>query len=185
MKQHLKYFIRHLAQRPVLSSITFIGFAVSIMAGLLIYLWVFNELSYEKFHPGYQRIYRVLTLSKQGNEIVKSASCYRPLAKTLKQDYPQIEYAAYLGFSSEDSPLQREDGGEKIEARELWVNNDFFSIFGGFTFLEGFADEAIKRPSNIILSETVARKLFNDETALGKRTDRTNCELRYRSDQKS
>ncbi len=168
MKQHLKYFVRHLAQRPVLSSITFIGFTISILAGLLIYLWVFNELSYEKFHPDYQRIYRVLTLSKQGNEIVKSAGCYRPLAKTLKQDYPQIEYAAYLGFSSEDSPLQREDGGEKIEARELWVNNDFFSIFGGFTFLEGFADEAIKRPSNIILSETVARKLFNDETALGK-----------------
>ncbi len=168
MKQQFKYFIRHLSQRPVLSSITFIGFTIGILASLLIYLWVLNELSYEKFHPDYQRIYRVLTLSKQGNEIVKSAGCYRPLAKTLKQDYPQIEYAAYLSFSSEDSPLQREDGAEKIEARELWVNNDFFSIFGGFTFLEGFADEAIKKPSNIILSETVAQKLFGNEPALGK-----------------
>ncbi len=168
MKHHIKYFFRRLAQRPVLSSITFIGFAISILAGLLIYLWVFNELSYERFHPDYQRVYRVLTLSKQGNEIVKSASCYRPLAKTLKQDYPQIEYAAFLSFSSEDSPLQRESGSEKIEARELWVSNVFFSIFGGFTFIEGVADEASKKPSNIILSESVARKLFGNETALGK-----------------
>ena len=55
-----------------------------------------------------------------------------------------------------------------MRQRELWVNNDFFSIFGGFTFLEGFADEAIKNPAGIILSETVARKLFGDQPALGK-----------------
>ena len=168
MMQQLKFFFRKLALKPVYSLITFTGFTIGILAGLLIYLWVYNELSYDKFHMDYQRIYRVLTLSKQGNEIVKSAGCYRPLAATLKKDYPQIEYATYLSYSSEDSPLQREEGGEKIEARELWTNNDFFSIFNGFVFIEGTAFDAIKKPSNIILSETVAKKLFGDEPALGK-----------------
>jgi len=168
MKQQLKFFFRKLALKPVYSLITFTGFTIGILAGLLIYLWVYNELSYDKFHMDYQRIYRVLTLSKQGNEIVKSAGCYRPLAATLKKDYPQIEYATYLSYSSEDPPLQREEGGEKIEARELWTNNDFFSIFNGFVFIEGTAFDAIKKPSNIILSETVAKKLFGDEPALGK-----------------
>ena len=60
------------------SIITFTGFTSGIAASLLIYLWVFNELSYEKFHPDYKSIYRVLTLSKQGDEIVKSPYCYRP-----------------------------------------------------------------------------------------------------------
>jgi len=165
---HLKTTIRNLGKKPIYSLITFVGFTFGIAAGLLIYLWVFNELNYDKSHQNYERIYRVLTLSKRGNEIVKSAGCYRPVPATLKKDYPQIEYATYLSFSSEDSPLQREEGGEKIEARELWVNNDFFSIFNGFTFIEGNAFDAIKNPAAIILSETAAKKLFGNEPALGK-----------------
>jgi putative ABC transport system permease protein len=169
MNFHLKTSLRGLRKKPLYSLITFVGFTFGIAAGLLIYLWIFNELSYDKFHMDYQRIYRVLTLSKQGDEIIKSAGCYRPLPATLKQDYPQIEYATYLSYSSEDAPLQGEQGGEKIEARSLWVNNDFFSIFNGFTFIEGMAFDAINVPSGIILSETVAKKLFGDEPALGKK----------------
>jgi len=168
MNFQLKTTLRNLRKKPVYSLITFVGFTFGIAAGLLIYLWVFNELSYDKFHLNHERIYRVLTLSKQGNEIVKSPGCYRPVPATLKQDYPQIEYATFLSYSSEDSPLQREEGGEKIEARPLWVSNDFFSIFNGFVFIEGNAFEAIKDPSTIILSEKVARKLFGKEHALGK-----------------
>ncbi len=168
MNFQLKTTIRNLRKKPIYSLITFVGFTFGIAAGLLIYLWVFNELNYDKSHQNYERIYRVLTLSKQGNEIVKSPGCYRPVPATLKQDYPQIEYATYLSYSSEDSPLKREEGGEKIEARQVWVNNDFFSIFNGFVFVEGEAFDAIKNPSGIILSEAVAKKIFGKETALGK-----------------
>lgn len=168
MNFHLRTTIRKIVKQPVYSLITFVGFTFGIAVGLLIYLWVFNELSHDKSHQNYERIYRVLTLSKQGNEVVKSAGSYRPVAATLKKDYPQIEYATFLSFSSEDSPLQRDEGSEKIEAREMWVNNDFFSIFNGFVFVEGEAFDAIQNPSGIILSEVVARKIFGNETALGK-----------------
>lgn len=167
MNFHLKTTIRNIQKKPLYSFITFVGFTFGITAGLLIYLWVFNELNYDKSHQNYERIYRVLTLSKQGNEIVKSAGCFRPVPALLKKDYPQVEHSTYLSFSSEDSPLQRQEGGEKIEARPVWVNNDFFSIFNGFVFIEGEAFDAIKSPSGIILSETVARKLFGNEKALG------------------
>ncbi len=168
MKQQLKYFFRRMAAKPAYSIITFSGFTVGILAGLLIYLWVYNELNYDKFHMDYNRIYRVLTLSKQGTEIVKSAGSYRALPPTLKSDYPQIEYATYLSYSSEDSPLQISDESEKIEARRVWVTNDFFSIFNGFTFIEGDAYDAINTPNCIILSQNIARKLFGNEPALGK-----------------
>ncbi len=168
MNHPFKITLRNFSKKPVYSLITFVGFTIGIAASLLIYLWVFNELSYDKFHPDYQRIYRVLTLAKQGNEIVKSAGCYRPVARTLKADYPQIEKATYISFSSEDSPLQRESGSEKIEARECWSNSDFFEIFKGFRFTEGTAESAFGNPSNIVLSEMVARKLFGNQTALGK-----------------
>jgi putative ABC transport system permease protein len=168
MIHQFKIIFRNFFSKPVYSIITFTGFIFGIVASLLIYLWVYNEFSYEKFHPGYQRIYRVLTLSKQGDDIVKSAGCYRPVASTLKMTYPQIEKATYLSFSSEDSPLQKTSGGEKIESRCLTTNDDFFSIFGGFKFIEGSPDAALAKPTNIVLSEAVAKKLFGQEKALGK-----------------
>ena len=122
MNNFIKIALRNLTRKPIYSIITFTGFTFSIAASLLIYLWIYNELSYEKFHHDYQRIYRVLTLSKQGDKIVKSANCYRPVPKTMKMDYPQIEYATYISYNSEDSPLHPESGGEKIEARMCWTN---------------------------------------------------------------
>jgi len=168
MNNYIKIALRNLTRKPVYSVITFTGFTFGIVASLLIYLWVYNELSFEKFHPDYQRIYRVLTLSKQGDEIIKSPMCYRPVPKTMKIDYPQIEYATYISWDSEDSPLHLESDGEKFEARRCWTNEDFLKIFGGFKFIEGSPEGAFKNPDNIILSEKTARKIFGDQPALGK-----------------
>jgi len=164
----LRIIFRSFIHKPVYSLITLFGFTFGVMASVLIYLWVLNELSYEKFHPGHERIYRVLTLAKEGDEVVKSAGCYRPVAKTLKMSYPQVENATYISFDSEDSPLKRDQGSEKIEARCISTNEDFFAIFGGFTFIEGTPQKAFSNPSNTVLSEEVARKLFGNEPALGK-----------------
>jgi putative ABC transport system permease protein len=168
MASQLNIIIRLFFRKPLYSLITFFGFTIGVASSLLIYLWIADEFSYEKFHPDFNRIYRVLTLVKEGDEIVKSAGCYRPLAKTLKMTFPQVKNACYLSFSSEDSPLKRENGTDKIEARCMTTNDDFFQIFSGFNFLEGSPEKAFSDPSDIILSEEVAKKLFGQESALGK-----------------
>ncbi len=169
MNYYIKILLRNLTRKPIYSIITFTGFTFGIVASLLIYLWVYNELSYEKFHPDYQQIYRVLTLSKQGDGIVKSAYCFGPVAALMKMDYPQIEFATLISYESEDSPLHLESGGEKIEARMLGTNDDFFQIFKGFNFIEGSAEKAFENPENIVLSEKVAKKIFGSSQALGKK----------------
>lgn len=180
MNQQIKIVLRNLTRKPVYSIITFSGFTLGIAASLLIYLWIYNELSYEKFHPDYQRIYRVLTLSKQGNEIVKSPMCYRPIPKTMKMDYPQIEYATYISYSSEDSPLKQESVDTKIEARMCWTTEDFFKIFGGFKFTEGSPETAFTKPDNIVLSEKTAKKIFGNQPApWGKSLSVTNIQKKF------
>ena len=108
--------------KRVYSVLSFAGFTIGITAGLLVYLWIFQELKYDKFHPDYQNIYRVLTLSKQNDEVRKSACSYRALANTLKNDYPQIEDAAYISYSSEDSPLKLENSQISVEARQASIS---------------------------------------------------------------
>lgn len=168
MNYQIKSILRNLTRKPVYSIITFTGFTVGILASLLIYLWVLNELSYDKFHPDYRRIYRVLTLSKEGDKIIKSPMCYRAVTKTLKTDYLQIEYALSISYDTEDSPLQKESGGEKFESRGCYINEDFFKVFGGFRFIEGSSESALDKPDKIVLSEKTARRLFGNKPCLGK-----------------
>src|SRR6056297_3421364 len=103
---NLKILLRRIRNKPVYSLISILGFTFGITASLFIYFWVFDELSFEKFHPDHNQIYRVLTLSKQGDKIVKSAASYDALAYTMKLNYPQIEDATVINYSSEDSPLK-------------------------------------------------------------------------------
>ncbi len=168
LKYNLLILFRNLRKNPVYSVISVAGFTFGIAASLFIWFWVLDELSFEKFHPDHERIYRVLTLSKQGDNIVKSANSYGAIASTMKIDYPQIENATYINYSSEDSPLKIEGSANKIESRMAWVDNQFFTIFQGFKFLEGTPETALDNPDKIVLSEKTAQKLFGSEPALGK-----------------
>jgi len=167
-KFNLIVLLRSIRNKPVYSFISIVGFTFGITASLFIYFWVLDELSFEKFHPDYQQIYRVLTLSKQGDKIVKSASSYDPLAVTMKMDYPQIENSTSISFSSEDSPLKIQGTTNKIEARKAWVDENFFEVFQGFLFIEGDMETALNSPDKVVLSEKVAKKLFGNELAIGK-----------------
>lgn len=167
-KFNLKILFRSIKNKPIYSFISIIGFTFGIAASLLIYFWVIDELRFEKFHTNHQQIYRVLTLSKQGDKIVKSASSFGPIAQTLKMDYPQIENATLISYSSEDSPLKIKGTNNKIESRRAWVDEQFFSVFNGFEFIEGNRGTALDSPDKIVLSEKTAQKLFGDEPALGK-----------------
>ncbi len=171
MKNRIVNFLqiayRRIKKNPIYSFISIVGFSLGIAATLLIYLWINSEMSYDKFHSDTERIYRVLSLVKEGTEVKKTARSYTALAKNLKQDYAQIEQATFLDYSSEDSPLYREGSNQKIEARKLWVSDDFFSIFDGFKFIEGNKQTVVKNPNGIVLSETTAKKLFGNKPALG------------------
>jgi putative ABC transport system permease protein len=168
LKYNLLILLRNLRKNLVYSTISVAGFTFGIASSLFIWFWVLDELSFEKFHPDHERIYRVLTLSKQGNNIVKSAASYEAMASTMKMDYPQIENATYINYSSEDSPLKTENSTNKIESRRAWIDDQFFNVFRGFEFLEGTKETALDYPDKIVLSEKTAQKLFGSKPALGK-----------------
>ncbi|MCU4176060.1 ABC transporter permease [Carboxylicivirga sp. N1Y90] len=163
-----KVLLRSIRQKPIYSFISIFGFAIGIAASILIYFWVLDELSYEKFHPNYERIYRVLSLRNNKGNLEKTASSYTALSGSLQDSYPQIETATHISFSSENSPLKLNRESKKIEARRAWVDDNFFQVFQGFNFVEGNSLTALDNPLKVVLSKATARKLFGDDKALGK-----------------
>lgn len=86
-KNYFKTTFRNLGRNKIFSIINLGGLALGMACGILILLWVFGELSYDKFHIDKENIYRITQKHKfEGH----SAATYLPLAKKLKSDFPVL-----------------------------------------------------------------------------------------------
>jgi len=131
------------------------GFSLSLTFVLLLGLYIKKELSVDDFHTYAKRIYR---LEHGGTDF--SA----PIAVDLKREHPEIEtFTRVLNSSGRISG----QGGPQYKFDYLGVDPDFFKMFS-FELLAGQADGVLQTQDGIVLSKTLATKLFGTQEALGK-----------------
>ncbi|MCL2041582.1 MAG: ABC transporter permease [Bacteroidales bacterium] len=163
MFYNLPIAIRTLNRNGVYSMVNVVGLTMSLLACILISLWVQDELSYDRFHEDGDRIYKVLGRGK-GN-VDYWATTPAPLAAFIKPDMPEItEYCRtgdyYFRYLDYDNTKFRNLSG-------LAVDTSFFSVFS-FPLVKGRPDNLFPDDLAIILSETLAQKIFGDEDPIGK-----------------
>src|SRR5689334_17195830 len=95
-KNYFRIAARQLAKQKLYSIVKIGGFALSIAACLLIALYIKNELSYDKSYPATDRIYRITGEYNDNGTILTGADWPPPMAKALKEDYPEVEKAGRL-----------------------------------------------------------------------------------------
>src|ERR1700712_599874 len=90
-RNYLKIALRNLWKNKAFSAINIVGLAAGLAVCLLIVLYVFDELSYDTFNKNAERIYRLdADIFFNGTQFT-SVESPRPLAATLRKDYPQVE----------------------------------------------------------------------------------------------
>ncbi|MCK5346814.1 MAG: ABC transporter permease, partial [Candidatus Heimdallarchaeota archaeon] len=166
IKHHFKIFLRNLIRRDTVTYINIIGLSVGLACSMLILLWIKNELTYDNFHSNYKEIYRIqLTTFREGVPNDANPITMVPIGPALNENFPEIE--SFVRLRQIDKlNIQKEDRhySEKIF---LAVDSSFFEIFS-FDLIEGNPKTALSDPYKIVLSETVAKKIFANESALGK-----------------
>ncbi len=165
LKNYLKIAFRNLLRNKLYSVINIAGLAIGMAAAILILLWVTNELSYNKFNRNLDRIYIVpQTQHYQTIGDFTVLPTPMPLAQTLTQDYPEIQYAArYAGFGSVTLSRNNTNFSEQID----FTDSTFFRIFS-FPFLEGDMETALTSPNSIVITRETANKFFGNEDPVGK-----------------
>jgi putative ABC transport system permease protein len=89
-KNYLKISFRSIIKHKKISIINIIGLAAGIASSLIIFAYVSNELSYDKFHKNKDNIYRVTTHFNMGNNSITLAMSTPALGKTITEAYPQV-----------------------------------------------------------------------------------------------
>lgn len=157
LKNYITIFFRNWKKQPVYSFINVFGLAAGITCCIVIMLYVIDELSYDNFHEKGERIYRVVPVEG-------SARSQGPWGETIRREIPGIEN--FVRLRSEDN-LNLILDNETFTEQGFFADSSFFDVFS-FECIEGNPKTALTKPDNLVLTETLAKKLFGTTNAIGK-----------------
>lgn len=162
---YLKISIRNFRKQRLFSGLNILGLGIGIAAVWLMVLYVADELNYDRFHAKADRIYRVTQEAGWETGSFKLAPTSAPFAPALQNEYPEIEKTVRISA----------EGGGSIRFREMQVDapdiffadGSVFDVFS-YSFLYGSPATALREPQKIVLTKTLATRIFGDASkALG------------------
>jgi putative ABC transport system permease protein len=171
LKSHIIVALRTIARNRGYTAINLFGLAVGLTCFLLIALFVRDELSYDRFHLGADRIHRVVVDQvKPDGSIVPRIPTPDALGLALPQEIPQVEAATRIMPSYWGKRLLTQGASTVQEDNLLMVDSAFFEVFS-VTFLHGDAQNAMAVPASIVLTRSTALRLFWRRACAGKNPD--------------
>src|SRR3954470_19810724 len=158
-KNYFKTAWRNLTKNKTFSLINIAGLAIGMAACLLILQYVSFELSYDRFNTNAEDIYRITNDRYQEGKLVQHGTItYSAIGEALKDDFPEVTDNTRVEPFSEQV---LSNGDKKIgDVNALAVDNSFLSMFS-YPFIVGDSKNGLKQINTIILTETLARKLFD------------------------
>ena len=164
IRNYLTVALRNLLRQPVYSLINIVGLAIGMAACMLIVLYIQDELSYDRYHPDADRIYRIVDDIESGGQTIRTAGSPLSWAPALKQDYPEVErFVRMRGTAS--SWLFHKEEMQFYEKKVIWAEDGLFDLFA-IPLVAGDPNTALVEPFTIVISETMAAKYFGGEESM-------------------
>ena len=165
-KNYLKIAWRSLKKQAFFTFLNTFGLAIGMAGALIISLYIYDELSYDKMFADADRIHRIDADIKFGGAEIKAAESAPPMAGALKRDYSQVE--STVRFRTLGSMYVKKVGGETSskENKVTYADSTFFEFFG-IDLLVGNSKTALTGTNSLVLTKTAAEKYFGSTDVLG------------------
>lgn len=169
-RSYLLTAIRNIKKHKGYSFINISGLAIGIACCLMIIMYIQDEFSYDKFHEKVERIYRV-DVGDVGEGVPTNANSSFGVGPALAKDFADVEdfvrirkmgrrVKIYIGYNEK----------KFYEEKFFFADSSFFNVFT-FPLVEGDPATALKEPNSIVISESMAKKYFQNENPIGKQLE--------------
>jgi putative ABC transport system permease protein len=164
LRNYFKIALRHLQKNKLYAFVNIVGLAIGIASCLFIGVYIWHELSYDRFHTNGDRITRVTWEYQFGDATTKTATTGTKVGPQFQRTFPEVEsYARLMKY-----PRVISYGDKMFEEKSfLYADSAFFSIFS-FQLLKGNAITVLDAPGKLVVSESMGKKYFGEEDPVGK-----------------
>ncbi len=162
---YIKTALRNIKRHKGYAFINILGLAIGMACSLLIFSWIQDELSYDRFHEKANRIYRVEFDQKYDTGLFHVGVTSLPLGPAVKEEVPEIRESVRVVRLG--SMLFRKDDKLFYEESNVAVDPSYLDIFS-FPLERGDARTALRDTNSVVLSKPMAEKIFGRNDPLGK-----------------
>ena len=159
MRVLLKTVIRNFIRRPVTNLINLFGLSISLTIVIILSIYSYSELTTDNFH---ENVNEVFLLKKNADYINTPAI----LAETIDGKIPGLKSLVRMQSAWQATVFQAEDK-EPLVSDLLFADKEFFNFFS-YKSVEGNLANALNEPMTLVISEGLSKKLFGNESAIGR-----------------
>jgi putative ABC transport system permease protein len=173
IKNYLKIAWRSLMKNKIFSFINIFGLSVGLTCCMLITIFLYHEVSYDKYHKHIDQLYQLGTIFIGDGKESKTPNTPAPMAAAMQKEFPEITGTARLMalFAEDKTLLQYRPANEEpksfYEKKGYMADPSFFTLFN-YHFIEGNPATALQEPNTLVLNEEIAKKFFGNQPALNK-----------------
>jgi putative ABC transport system permease protein len=158
--------LRNLQRNPFYTSVNLLGLVIGLSTCLLVSLYIWHELQFDAHEPNKGKLARVIMeYSFEGGGGNAGPYTSAKVMPDFKRRFPEIADGIRLAT---EAPVLKAGSRMFRENDFLYADPNFFQIFKGFTMLEGDPESCLKDKSSLVVTETLARKLFGTTQVMGK-----------------
>ncbi len=163
-RNYFKITVRNLVKQKLYATINIGGLAAGLSCFIIIALYVQHEFSFDRFYSNADRIYRVY--QKQGENVFLGSDFFAvtpsQLASVMEEEFPEVVAAT----SVEDQTALLSTPKNSFWEKGIAGDHHFFDVFP-ISLLEGNSTHALEDPKSIVLTKSLAKKIFPHDDALG------------------
>ncbi|NQX41134.1 ABC-type transport system, involved in lipoprotein release, permease component [Pedobacter steynii] len=177
-QHHLLLIYRNFKRYKSSFLINLFGLSAGLCCALMIYLWVADELAMDKFHANSGRLFQVMENETTEDGINTGDGTSGLLAESLAKEMPEVTMAVTTTptYWLEASKVYIANG-RGIKAAGKFVSPDFLKAFS-YPLIAGNIDQVLREKNNIVISEELAKKLFQTTDVVGREILWANSELK-------
>lgn len=162
-RNYLKVALRIIFRNKIFSAINILGLSVGITVAILILMYIFNEISYDKFHENSDHIYRLVIDQEESGLHEKICVGTAAMGVDMQMHIPQIEKC--VRFYNTDGIVSYKN--KSIVINKLSYSDSTILDVFSFELLNGNPQTVLDAPFKIVLTQTIATKLFGDKNPIG------------------
>ncbi len=160
ISNYIKSAFRNVIKNKFYSFLNILGLSVGLITFIFLFLYVYDEMSYDRYHENASRIHRLESDFTIAGKHETFAIVPIPMGPALKIEFPEVESVVRL--TGAGNTLFRHAEKESYEERFYFTDSTFFQVFT-YNMIMGDPVKCLVEPLSIVLTKSIAEKYFGDE----------------------